>query len=403
MAQAQPERDGAPTRGAGPGPAILQQGFRPFFLLAAIWASLAMALWMGSRAGLAVLPGAIDALAWHKHEMLFGFAAAAMAGFILTAIPNWTGRLPISGWRLAALVGLWGLGRFAFLLSDALGPWAVAVLDLSFFFVLIAVIGRELIAGGNTRNLPVLGLIALFATGDLMVHLERLEIAATTDTGYRLSIFILAMLIALIGGRLIPSFTGNWLRQRGADSVPASMNGVDRAALAALAVLVIAEVAAPESQATATMAVATGLLHVWRVARWKGFKVISEPLLWVLHLGYGWLAIGLVLIGLAALGDGLPESAAFHALTTGAFGTMILAVAARASLGHTGRKLTAGAGLGLAFASVTVAATARVAAPLLGELADAALWLSGSAWILAWGLFAVLYFPVLTGPRLAPD
>ena len=391
-------RDGPP-----PGPAILQQGFRPFFLLAGIWASLAMALWMGRLAGLAVLPGAIDALAWHKHEMLFGFAAAAMAGFILTAIPNWTGRLPIGGWRLAALVGLWGLGRLAFLLSDVLGPWAVAVLDLSFFFVLIVVIGRELIAGGNTRNLPVLGLIALFATGNLMVHLERLEIAATTDTGYRLSIFILAMLIALIAGRLIPSFTGNWLRQKGADSVPASMNGVDRVALAALAVLVIAEVAAPESRATATLAVATGVLHAWRVARWKGFKVMSEPLLWVLHLGYGWLAIGLVLIGLAALTDGLPESAAFHALTTGAFGTMILAVAARASLGHTGRKLTAGAGLGLAFASVTVAAAARVAAPLLGELADAALWLSGSAWILAWGLFAVLFFPVLAMPRVRAD
>ena len=391
-------RDGPP-----PGPAILQQGFRPFFLLAGIWASLAMALWMGRLAGLAVLPGAIDALAWHKHEMLFGFAAAAMAGFILTAIPNWTGRLPIGGWRLAALVGLWGLGRLAFLLSDVLGPWAVAVLDLSFFFVLIVVIGRELIAGGNTRNLPVLGLIALFATGNLMVHLERLEIAATTDTGYRLSIFILAMLIALIAGRLIPSFTGNWLRQKGADSVPASMNGVDRVALAALAVLVIAEVAAPESRATATLAVATGLLHAWRVARWKGFKVMSEPLLWVLHLGYGWLAIGLVLIGLAALGDRLPESAAFHALTTGAFGTMILAVAARASLGHTGRPLTAGVGLGVAFASVTVAAAARVASPLLGELADAALWLSGSAWILAWGLFAVLFFPVLAMPRVRAD
>ena len=182
-------RDGPP-----PGPAILQQGFRPFFLLAGIWASLAMALWMGRLAGLAVLPGAIDALAWHKHEMLFGFAAAAMAGFILTAIPNWTGRLPIGGWRLAALVGLWGLGRLAFLLSDVLGPWAVAVLDLSFFFVLIVVIGRELIAGGNTRNLPVLGLIALFATGNLMVHLERLEIAATTENGYPPSMFILAML-----------------------------------------------------------------------------------------------------------------------------------------------------------------------------------------------------------------
>lgn len=379
-------------------PVILQQGFRPFFLLAGAWAALGVPLWLGSLAGLPTLPAGLDALAWHKHEMLFGFAAAAIAGFILTAIPNWTGRLPISGWRLALLVGLWGLGRLAFLTANDLGPGVVAFLDLSFLFVLLAAIARELIAGWNWRNLPFLILIALFATGDVLVHLERLGIADAAEAGYRLSIFVLAMLVALIGGRIIPSFTRNWLKARGGGALPVPANAFDRAALAALAVLVMAEVAAPDEPATASLALAVGLLHAWRLIRWQGVRVLGEHLMWSLHLGYGWLAAALVLVGLAGLGLG-DEGAALHALTVGAFGTMILAVATRASLGHTGRPLTAGAGITAAYALVSVAAVARIVFPFTGE---AALWVSGAAWSLAFGIFTVLYFPVLAGPRVGP-
>lgn len=394
-----PQNPGSgPEQNAERGPAILRQSFRPFFLLAGVWGTLGVLLWMGSLAGWPVLPGVADALAWHKHEMIFGFAAAAMAGFILTAIPNWTGRPPISGWRLAVLVGLWGLGRLAFLLSDWLGPWAVAALDLSFPLGLVAAITRELIAGKNKRNFPILGLIALFQAGDLLVHLGRLEIADTTDSGYRLSIFILAMLIALIGGRIVPNFTRNWLKKKGAEKLPPEPGRVDHAALAVLALLVIAEVVAPEGRITAYIAIAAGLLHAWRLARWKGLSVLSEPLLWVLHLGYAWLAAALVLLGLAGLGDVLPDSAALHALTAGAFGTMILAIAIRASLGHTGRPLKAGAGTRAVFLLITVAAAMRVVSPLLGDFGLAALWISGGAWTLACGLFTVLYFPVFTKP-----
>jgi uncharacterized protein involved in response to NO len=380
-------------------PVILQHSFRPFFLLAGTWATLSVLLWVGSLAGLAVLPDAVDAFAWHKHEILFGFATAAIAGFILTAIPNWTGGLPISGWPLASLVGLWLLGRLAFLLPELLGPWAVAALDLSFLFVLVATIARELIGAGNRRNFPVLGLIALIAIGNVLVHLQRLGLADTADSGYRLGIFILAMLIAMIGGRIVPSFTRNWLKKQGAATLPAAMDIVDKVALGALALLVVAEVAAPQLRATAAMAVAVGILHAWRLARWKGGRVLSEPLLWVLHLGYAWLAFALLLIGLAGLTDLLPLSAALHALTMGAFGTMILAVATRASLGHTGRPLTAGAGTTAAYLLISVAAMARVTSPLLGELELAAMWISGGAWTLGYGLFTVLYFPVFTKPR----
>ncbi len=385
--------------GAFDGPVILQQGFRPFFLLAGAWAALAVPLWMGSLAGLPTLPGGVDALAWHRHEMLFGFAAAAIAGFILTAIPNWTGRLPISGWRLALLAGLWGLGRLAFLMAEDLGPGAAAALELSFLFVLVAAIARELIAGANWRNLPFLALIGLFATGDLAIHLERLGIADAAGVGYRLSIFVLATLVALIGGRIVPSFTRNWLKARGSDNLPVPANAFDRAALAVLMLLVVAEVAAPDEPATASLAVAAGLLNAWRLIRWKGFKVLTEPLLWSMHLGYAWLAAALVLVGLAGFGLFGDEGAALHALTVGGFGTMIMAVATRASLGHTGRPLTAGAGTTAAYVLVSVAAVARILSPLAGE---AALWVSGAAWTLAFGLFTCLYFPVLAGPRVGP-
>ena len=380
-------------------PVILQQGFRPFFLLAGAWAALGVLLWMGSLAGLPTLPAGMDALAWHKHEMLFGFAAAAIAGFILTAIPNWTGRLPIRGWRLGLLAGLWGLGRLAFLMAEGLGPGVVAALELSFLTVLVAAIARELMAGANWRNLPFLVLIGLFATGDVLVHLERMGMAEAAAAGYRLSIFVLAMLVALIGGRIVPSFTRNWLKARGADALPVPANAFDRAALAALALLAVAEVAAPDNPATASLALAAGLLHAWRLIRWKGHKVLSEPLLWSLHLGYGWLAAALVLVGLAGLGLLGEEGAALHALTVGGFGTMILAVATRASLGHTGRPLTVGAGTAWAYILVSVAAAARIIYPLAGEIA---LWVSGAAWSLAFGLFTVLYFPVLAGPRVGP-
>lgn len=400
MTTAPEGRGSQARRRAGEAPAILQHSFRPFFLLAGAWAAVAVALWSGSLAGLELLPEGVEPLAWHKHEMMFGFAAAAIAGFILTAIPNWTGRLPVSGRPLAGLVGLWALGRLAFLLPGVLGPWAVAGLDLSFLLVLVATIARELIGGGNRRNFPVLGLIALIATGNVLVHLQGLGVAETADAGYRLTIFVLAMLIALIGGRIVPSFTLNWLKQKGAEKLPAAMDRFDKVALGALALLVVAEVAAPDSPLTAALAVAVGVLHAWRLARWRGLAVLSEPLLWVLHLGYAWLAAALILIGLAGLGDVMPESAALHALTAGAFGTMILAVATRASLGHTGRPLTAGAGTTIAYVLISVAALARLASPFAGDLETALVWISGGAWTLGYGLFTVLYFPVLARRRL---
>ncbi len=387
-------------RRAAAGPTILQHSFRPFFMAAGFWAMLAIPLWLLSFAGILETPEKFDALLWHQHEMLFGFAGAAIAGFVLTAVPNWTGRLPVSGGRLAILVAFWLAGRVGFLSAAWIGPLATAVLDLAFLTALAVMIGRELIAGKNWRNLPVLLIISFFTLGNWLIHFEANGIAATAEIGIRLSTFVLALLVALIGGRIVPSFTRNWLVRNGSTALPAPpMGRIDTIALVALVVFVIAKVAQPDHLITAHLAVLTGVLHGIRLLRWKGWAVLNEPLMWVLHLGYAWLVVALLLIGLTGLTDFLSPTSAIHALTAGAFGTMILAMMTRASLGHTGRELTASAGTSAIFVLITIAAVLRVAAPELGEWA---MWFSGGAWTLAFGLFTVLYFPVFTQPRVQP-
>ena len=394
------ERIAEIKRKAEAGPTILQHSFRPFFMAAGFWATLAVPFWLMSYMGVLVLPAGFDGLLWHQHEMLFGFAGAAIAGFILTAIPNWTGRLPVSGWRLGLLVSFWLAGRLGFLAAASIGPIATAVLDLSFLTTLAAMIARELISGKNWRNLPVLVLISFFTLGNWLVHFELGGIAETAELGIRLSTFVLAILVAVIGGRIVPSFTRNWLVRSGVVILPEPMGRFDTIALAALAIFVVAQVFVPDRQLTSYLALLAGGLHGIRLMRWKGWAIFGEPLMWVLHLGYAWLVVALMLIGLAGLTDIVPATAAIHALTVGAFGTMILAVMTRASLGHTGRELKATPGTTVIFVLITIAAIVRVAAPFLNDQSLSAIWISGIAWTAAYGLFTVLYFPVFTQPRV---
>lgn len=210
-------------RKAARGPPVLQFAFRPFFLLAGIWAALAMPVWVAYFLGMPTLPPEIDALNWHQHEMIFGFCLAAATGYILTAIPNWTGRLPSSGPRLALLAGLWLLGRAAFILSEPIGPWLAAAGDLSLLLVLCAAIARELISAGTWRNLPVLLLFMIFLMGNVLVHVEYLGYADSAAMGNRLGIYVLVMLVAVVGGRIVPSFTRNFLSRQGAETLPAAL------------------------------------------------------------------------------------------------------------------------------------------------------------------------------------
>jgi uncharacterized protein involved in response to NO len=384
--------------------ALLSAGFRPFFFLAAVWAAAAVPLWLAAYVHGYALQGPLPALLWHGHELVFCFGAAAVAGFLLTAIPNWTGRMPLRGAPLAVVAAVWLAGRAAMLASGAIGAPLAAVADLAFLALLIAVVARELVAWRNWRNLPILAALSLLFTGNALVHLHAIGIAYTAAVGNRLGVATLLLLIALVGGRIVPSFTRNWLaRERPGGALPAAWNAVDRIALAwAVAGLGVWAVA-PDLAVAPWLEAGAGVALAIRLSRWRGLATLREPLLFVLHAGYGWLALGLLLLGANALVEGGLGSAALHALTVGAIGTMTLAVMTRASLGHTGRPLRADGATLACYVLITLAALLRVAAPLGGSHAVVVTSLAGVAWTAAFATFAVHYGRILlSAPRAAP-
>ncbi|MBS0639361.1 MAG: NnrS family protein [Acetobacteraceae bacterium] len=379
-------------------PALLSAGFRPFFLLSAVWSAGAVVLWLLLLDGLTGLPTAMPPVLWHAHEMVFGYGAATVAGFLLTAVPNWTGRMPLQGLPLGILVSLWLAGRLAMLIAG--GGALSAAVDLAFPTVFLLALAREIVAGRNWRNLPVLGALGMLLLANLLMHLGTMGSQALALTGAHLGVATLLALITLIGGRIIPSFTRNWLVKRHPQGLlPAPFGAVDKAALASTVAALLLWTAAPDMLATAGLLVVAGCANLVRLFRWRGLATVSEPLLAVLHLGYAWVAVGLVLLGVSRWLPGLPPTAALHALTVGAIGTMTLAVMARASLGHTGQALTAGPGCVAVFALVTMAGVLRLAAPLDMAAYQVLLILSGLAWSSGFGLFAFLFTPLLAKPR----
>ena len=383
------------------GPAIFSAGFRPFFLLASAWAAIALPVWLCVYTGAVVLPSALPPVAWHVHEMIFGYAFATVAGFLLTAIPNWTGRPAVRGAPLAVLAGLWLAGRIAVLFSSFIGAHSAMLVDLAFPAAFTLVIARELIAGRNWRNLPMLAALALMFIGNAFVHLHVLGIAASAEAGNRLGLATILALIALVGGRIVPSFTRNWLaRARPGGPLPAQADRLDMAALLVTVAGLAAWAIVPAADITRWMVLAAGAATAFRLSRWCGLATVREPLVFILHMGYGWLALGLLLLGFNGLHALLPPTTALHALTAGAVGTMTLAVMTRATLGHTGQPLTAaGRGTPAIYALVTLAALLRLGAPLAGEHAMDLTWAAGAAWSGAFGLFAVFYGKLLIRPR----
>jgi uncharacterized protein involved in response to NO len=382
------------------GPVILSAGFRPFFLGSAIWAALAIPLWLAVYRGGVSVPSLLPPLVWHVHEMIFGFAAATVAGFLLAAIPNWTGRMPLQGWPLAILVSLWAIGRVAVFLSADIGAAAAALADLSFPAAFLGVVGREILAGRNWRNLPMLAALSLLLAGNFFVHLDALGIANTAELGNRIGLATLLMLISLVGGRIIPSFTHNWLtKARPAIKPPIPEGFFDRVVLVVTALALTAWALAPDAPITAAAVLVAGGAVALRLSRWRGLRTMREPLLVILHVGYAWLALGLLLLGLHRFIEILPRTAALHALTVGAVGTMTLAVMTRASLGHTGRSLAAGPGTKAIYVLITLAAVLRILSPLAAENANLLLSVAGAAWSGAFGLFAVFYGGALARPR----
>lgn len=389
----------APAASDGRPVALWSLAFRPFFLVAGLWAPLAVALWIVIFVSGGTLASRFDPLTWHIHAMLFGFVLATIAGFLLTAIPNWTGRKPVQGGLLIGLAILWLLGRVCCFLSAFLPLWLAAAIDLAFPLTLYTLAAREIVAARNWRNLLIPMPIGVLGIADLLMYLELAGIGVPTGFGWRLAIVAIIVLISVIGGRIIPAFTRNWLVIRGVSSLPAEHGLLDRVALGTLHTGLLGWALLPTSQTVAAILIVAAMLNLWRLGRWRGLAVTSELLLAILHVGYAWLVLGTVLLGVSMLSATVPEAAAIHALTAGAIGTMVLAVMTRVTLGHTGRRLTADRRTCAIYILITAAAIMRVAAAWFGE-SMIMLELSALLWVASFVLFLLCYGPMLISPRL---
>ncbi|NMM43098.1 NnrS family protein [Rhodospirillaceae bacterium KN72] len=380
------------------GPAVFSYGFRPFFLGAGLWAAVSMVLWVPLLSGHIDIPTAFDPVSWHAHEFLFGYLGAVLAGFLLTAVPNWTGRLPMVGWPLVGLFVLWAVGRLAVLYGSLLSPGVVAAADLAMPVALIVAIAREIVIGKNWRNLIVLAMATALAVGNALFHWEAATGAfAAQGMGLRLGLAAGVMMIAVVGGRIVPSFTRNWLVKRAAASLPAPpMGRFDRVALVALLAALVAWVGIPESAVSGALLAIAGVLHFVRLVRWKGGSTAAEPLVLILHIGYAFVPLGAVAMAVAVLTpDGLYVADAQHLWMAGGIGIMTVAVMTRATLGHTGQALTAGKGTLLVYGLIILSVMLRFCAGSLPFDGTMLYSLSGLSWILGYVGFVLFYGPKL--------
>lgn len=372
---------------------LLSYGFRPFFLGGAIYTGLAVLAWLPIFHGELELWSTFGPVDWHVHEMLYGFLPAVVTGFLLTAIPNWTGRLPIQGRPLLVLFMVWLAGRVAVTFSAEIGWLTAAIIDVSFLTLMVAAIAREIVAGRNWKNLKVVGLVALLSAGNVGFHLEA-HFVGGADYGIRVGIATMVLLITVIGGRIIPSFTRNWLARQKPGRLPAPLARFDVGVIGLSAMALALWVAQPAGQLTAAALGIVGLLQVVRLARWAGDRTWRDRLVLILHVGYAFVPLGFLLASAASLGV-VAASAGIHSWTVGAAGTMTLAVMTRASLGHTGHALTASALTQVIYAAVVIAALARVAASLFPAWSEPLLHLTVLAWCAAFLGFAVAFGPLL--------
>jgi uncharacterized protein involved in response to NO len=380
------------------GPAFFSYGFRPFFLGAALFAGAAVPAWVLIFAGAMNVNFLYGAREWHVHEMLFGFLPAVMTGFLLTAIPNWTGRVPLRGAPLVWLWGLWLAGRLMVAVS-APALTIVAVVDMAFLIVLAALIWREIAAAGSWDRAPIGMLITVYAAANVLFHVLALR-DVSTDPSERVALSVLLLLLTVIGGRVTPSFTAEYLAEKCSSVRPAAFSRLDGLSMVLVLLAALAWIVQPEGQATGLLFLGAGVANLVRLSRWRGWLAWREPLVFILSVGYGWVTLSLLALGGANLGL-LPAINAVHVLTTGAVGAMTLAVMTRASLGHTGHPRQAGVMTVVIYALVNVGAILRVCAPASdapNETMNLLLGLAAVGWSGAYLLFAVVYGPILVRP-----
>jgi len=376
----------------------LAKGFRPFFLLASAFAVAIVPLW------LAVLSSTIAANAyftgayWHAHEMVFGFATAVIAGFLLTAVANWTQRETLVGGPLLALCCSWVAGRVAVGYAAAWPRGAAAAVDLAFLPLLAVIIARPLAKTGNKRNYAMVGVLLCLWLANGAMHAGALGLLAEGQRrGALVAVDIVVFLILVIMGRVLPMFTKNATKQSAIRSVPV----LDALSIASMLLLIALDVAAPSSRLYGGVSGVAALFAALRTLHWGARYSLREPLVWILHVGYLWVPIGLLLRMIAGLGGPVAASFATHALTVGAIGALTLGMMARVALGHTGRLLQAPPMLVVAFASITLAALVRVIVPMLAPAAaQVSVTAAGTLWCMAFGVYLLSHASVLVSSRV---
>lgn len=374
--------------------------FRLFFLLVGVYGVLVVLAWVLFLFAGLPLPLGWSPLHWHSHEMLFGLIGAAIAGFILTAVCNWTGEPPLVGGRLILLGGAWLIGRIAFWLAGWLPLWLVAFMDMLFLPALGIILMRVLLAHDNRRNLLLAAIILLLALANLFMHIGFIAGGSRwLMRGELLALNLITLMMTVIGGRIIPLFTGNWLRNQNiaTHAHPVVRSWLDKACLLSTALLIPVDMLG-STWLTSSVALSAAFFNAWRLMDWKGWNCWREPLLWVLHIGYAWLVIALLMKGLAGLGL-ISVSAGLHALGTGAMATLVLGIMTRVALGHTGRSLKLPKYGLLIYVFVCAAALLRVMAALGWIEYRNGLVVAALAWCIAFGLFVLLYWPILSRPR----
>jgi len=380
---------------------LFSYGFRPFFLFGALHAALMVALWVPWFLGLIDMPSAFAPVTWHIHELLFGYVPAIIAGFLLTAIPNWTGRLPVVGWPLVGLVLIWFLGRVMVAFSDLLPMPLVVAGALAFTFVLVALFGREIVAGKNWRNLKIIAVLIAFLAAQVLFYYEAFATGAP-DYAVRAGIALIVQLILIVGGRVVPSFTRNWLKRSGALKLPSGFGAFDQLVMiasgAALAVWGLAPIL--QGEITGAILMIAGGLNLLRQIRWHPLPTWREPLVAILHVAFFTVSAGFLMAGFAAFqNDPLIASAAIHCWTVGGIGGMTLAMMTRASRGHTGQSLHAPLTTSTLYALIVIAVLARILAGFVPDFWTQFVTVAGLCWFLAFAGFGVVYGPMLLRKR----
>lgn len=375
------------------GLSVFSAGYRIFFLSAAVWAVLALATWIAYIMGI-LGPFAVDLLNWHAHELVFGYAGAVIVGFALTAIPNWTSRDTIGGARLGVLFVFWLGSRIGaiLLLFGIDARLFTSVIECIFYIQFLFLASNEVIVAKNQRNYKIIGIFAVFVSAAVYTNLVRVELLDGTIVGWRIGLGLLVILIAVIGGRIIPAFTANWMRKNEIVDTPIMFSGFDIICIGALVVTIALFTIQSDSLLLTIMSFLTGTLHFIRLFRWRGWKTYRSPLVAILHISYMWIPIGFLLLGAANQGF-MAEQTAFHAWTVGAVGSMTLAVMCRASLGHAGLALEDHPSLTIVFVAISLAGLVRVSAGFCLDHYNILVGASGIAWCFAFMVFLVRFIP----------